>query len=80
MRDFGTAREEEIFHTTPHELRAERFPAGSMGPKVEAALTFVERTGDMAGIGLLDQCVEILDGTAGTIVTPNATWPLASTL
>lgn len=80
VRNRGTAREEEIVHTTPHELRAERFPAGSMGPKVEAALTFVERTGDMAAIGLLDQCVEILDGTAGTIVTPNATWPLASTL
>ncbi|TDB92886.1 carbamate kinase [Actinomadura sp. 7K534] len=79
MRDFGTDREKEIVHTTPYELRAERFPAGSMGPKVEAAATFVERTGDMAAIGLLDQCVEILDGTAGTIVTPSGTWPLAST-
>ncbi|TYB41524.1 carbamate kinase [Actinomadura chibensis] len=80
MRHYGTPRQEEITHTTPHELRAEEFPAGSMGPKVEAAASFVERTGDMAAIGRLDQCVEILDGTAGTIVTPNATWPLASTL
>ncbi|TDD84917.1 carbamate kinase [Actinomadura rubrisoli] len=80
MRHFGTPRQEEITHTTPHELRAEDFPAGSMGPKVEAAAGFVERTGDMAAIGKLDQCVRILEGAAGTIVTPNATWPLASTL
>lgn len=80
MRNFGTPDQQEIGHTTPYELRAEDFPAGSMGPKVQAAVGFVERTGDMAAIGLLDQCVEILAGAAGTIVTPNATWPLASTL
>ncbi|TDB82221.1 carbamate kinase [Actinomadura sp. KC216] len=80
MRRFGAPDQEEITHTTPYELRAEDFPAGSMGPKVEAVASFVERTGDMAAIGRLDQCVEILEGTAGTIVTPNATWPLASTL
>lgn len=80
MRGFGTPHQEEIKQTTPHELRAEDFPAGSMGPKVEAVTGFVERTGDMAAIGRLDQCVQILAGTAGTIVTPNATWPLASTL
>ncbi|QKW36563.1 carbamate kinase [Actinomadura sp. NAK00032] len=80
MRNYGTPQQEEITHTTPYELRAEDFPAGSMGPKVAAAASFVERTGDMAAIGRLDQCVEILEGTAGTIVTPNATWPLESTL
>ncbi|RSN70808.1 carbamate kinase [Actinomadura sp. WAC 06369] len=80
VRRRGTPDQEEITHTTPHELRGEEFPAGSMGPKVEAACRFVERTGDMAAIGLLDECAEILDGTAGTIVTPNATWPLESTL
>ncbi|WP_018656549.1 carbamate kinase [Actinomadura flavalba] len=80
MRNFGTPKQQEIEHTTPHELRAEEFPAGSMGPKVEAVAGFVERTGDMAAIGRLDQCTQILEGTAGTIVTPNATWPLASTL
>ncbi|MGK5550246.1 carbamate kinase [Actinomadura kijaniata] len=80
MRHFGTPRQEEILHTTPWELRSEDFPAGSMGPKVEAVAGFVERTGDMAAIGRLDQCHQILEGRAGTIVTPNATWPLASTL
>jgi carbamate kinase len=80
MRNFGTPQQEEIGHTTPWELRDEDFPAGSMGPKVEAVCGFVERTGDMAAIGKLDQCEEILEGTAGTIVTPSATWPLVSTL
>lgn len=79
-RHFGTPREEEIAHTTPHRLRAERFPVGSMGPKVEAVCRFVETTGDMAAIGRLDEAEQILRGEAGTIVTPNATWPLASTL
>jgi carbamate kinase len=80
MRNFGTPMQEEITHTTPYELRAEDFPAGSMGPKIEAVCGFVERTGDMAAIGRLDECEQILEGTAGTIITPNATWPLASTL
>ncbi|GAA3699285.1 carbamate kinase [Nonomuraea antimicrobica] len=80
MRGFGTPEQREIGHTTPHELRALDFPAGSMGPKVEAACRFVEKTGDMAAIGRLDDAVGILAGTAGTIVTPNGRWPLTSTL
>ncbi|MFI6295333.1 carbamate kinase [Nonomuraea sp. NPDC050790] len=80
MKDFGTPRQSEIGHTTPYELRSIDFPAGSMGPKVEAVCRFVETTGDMAAIGKLDQAVEILAGKAGTIVTPSATWPLTSTL
>jgi carbamate kinase len=56
------------------------FPAGSMGPKVDAVCRFVETTGDMAAIGRLDQAESILGGDAGTIVTPNARWPLTSTL
>ncbi|MFG1701808.1 carbamate kinase [Nonomuraea sp. M3C6] len=80
MRAFGTPHQTEIAHTTPHELRAMDFPDGSMGPKVEAACRFVETTGDMAAIGKLDEAERILDGSAGTIVTPNGRWPLTSTL
>jgi carbamate kinase len=80
LRGFGTPHQEEIAHTTPHELRALEFPAGSMGPKVEAACRFVETTGDMAAIGRLEEADRILDGAAGTIVTPNGRWPLTSTL
>ncbi|MEV0820330.1 carbamate kinase [Nonomuraea rubra] len=80
MRAFGTPHQSEIGHTTPHELRALDFPAGSMGPKVEAVCRFVETTGDMAAIGRLEDAERILGGSAGTIVTPNGRWPLTSTL
>ncbi|GGS86652.1 carbamate kinase [Nonomuraea spiralis] len=80
MRDFGAPGQTEIAHTTPHELRGLSFPAGSMGPKVDAVCRFVETTGDMAAIGSLDDAEDILTGSAGTIVTPNGMWPLTSTL
>jgi carbamate kinase len=59
-----------IRHATPQQLRARSFPAGSMGPKVEAACRFVEATGRMAAIGRLDAAEALLHRTAGTIVSP----------
>jgi carbamate kinase len=56
----------------PAELRALNFEPGSMGPKVEAACRFVERTGRMAGIGAMEEAEAILAGEAGTIVAANA--------
>ena len=70
MRGFGTPDAEPILRATPAALRRERFPAGSMGPKVEAVCRFVEITGDMAGIGALADAELILTGKAGTVVTP----------
>ena len=67
---FGTPDARLIRHATPAELRARSFPAGSMGPKVEAACRFVEATGRMAGIGRLDAAEALLSRTAGTIVSP----------
>ncbi|HVS84747.1 MAG TPA: carbamate kinase [Gaiellaceae bacterium] len=54
---------------TPAELRGLSFPAGSMGPKVEAACRFAERTGGVAAIGALGEAVAIVAGEAGTIVS-----------
>jgi carbamate kinase len=42
---------------------------GSMAPKVEAALRFVEATGGQAMIGRLQDAVAILAGNAGTRIT-----------
>ena len=70
MRGFGTPEAEPILRATPAALRREEFPAGSMGPKVEAVCRFVELTGDMAAIGTLEDAPAIIAGTAGTIVTP----------
>jgi carbamate kinase len=67
---FGTTHARPIFHTTPDALRAEQFPAGSMGPKVDAACRFVEATGHRAFIGRLDDAIGLLSGTSGTVVEP----------
>lgn len=46
------------------------FPPGSMGPKVLAAINFVERTGRRAHIGLLEEADSVVRGDRGTIVEP----------
>lgn len=70
-RDFGTPAQQPVLRATPHSLRALDFPAGSMGPKVDAACRFVELTGGVAAIGTLEDAVAILRGDAGTVVTPS---------
>jgi carbamate kinase len=50
-------------------LRALALPAGSMGPKAEAACRFAERTGKLAAIGALADAARVLAGEAGTRVT-----------
>lgn len=66
---YGTPRARPIRHATPAQLRARSFPAGSMGPKVEAVCRFVEATGRPAAIGRLDDAAALLGGTAGTIIS-----------
>jgi carbamate kinase len=66
----GTPEARPIARTTVAELRSMSFPAGSMGPKVEAACRFVEATGHRADIGRLADVKRILAGKAGTVVEP----------
>jgi carbamate kinase len=66
--DWGKPGQKAIRKTTPEALRQYEFATGSMGPKVEAACTFVELTGGTAGIGRLDQALAILEGRGGTQV------------
>ncbi len=47
-----------------------QFPSGSMGPKVLAAIRFVESTGRPAVIGDLDRAAKVILGSAGTVVVP----------
>ena len=68
--DFGTETARPIGRTTPEALRAEVFPPGSMGPKIEAACRFVEATGKRAMIGSLDEAGDLLSRTRGTIIEP----------
>jgi len=66
--DWGTDKARKISHATVEELDAYDFAAGSMGPKVEAACTFVRETGKRAAIGSLADIEDIVAGVAGTIV------------
>src|SRR3954447_1638863 len=68
--DWGTAEQRRLEKVTPSELRALDLPAGSMGPKVEAATQFVEATGAHAAIGSLEHIGDIIAGAAGTQVIP----------
>ncbi len=70
MRDFGSPQATPIRRATPAALQREHFPDGSMRPKVDAVCRFVEVTGDMAAIGRLEDAAAVLEGDAGTIVTP----------
>ncbi len=70
IRGYGTPDATPVTRATPAALRREDFAAGSMGPKVEAVCRFVEVTGDMAAIGALEDAPLILEGKAGTVVTP----------
>jgi carbamate kinase len=68
QENFGTAQARPIQLATAAEMRALPFPAGSMGPKVDAACRFVEAAGGMAAIGRLDDAEALLDSKAGTTV------------
>jgi carbamate kinase len=69
---FGTPQERQLDQVTPAELRgyAEQghFASGSMGPKVEAAIRFVEGGGGRAVITSLDRITDAAQGKAGTVV------------
>jgi carbamate kinase len=65
---YGTPQARPLRNTTPDELRSLSFPAGSMGPKVEAVCRFVAQAGRMAAIGRLDDAVAMAAGQAGTVV------------
>jgi carbamate kinase len=66
--DFGTPKQRAIHRAHPAALREHRFPAGSMGPKVEAACQFALATGHTAAIGALADIGAIARGEKGTLV------------
>ncbi|MET7690330.1 carbamate kinase [Streptomyces sp. NPDC005483] len=68
--DYGTPEQRPVLDATPADLRRGCFPAGSMGPKADAAARFVERTRGLAAIGALDAAYEIVHGRSGTLVRP----------
>ena len=67
-----TQQARAIERASPEALRQYEFPAGSMGPKVDAACQFAKRTGGIAAIGALAELPAIVAGRAGTTVTAEA--------
>jgi carbamate kinase len=73
-RGFGSTAPEPVPRLHSNEARqliaSGELPPGSMGPKVEAALSFVEATGKKALITDVDHLEEALSDRAGTWVLP----------
>jgi carbamate kinase len=69
-RDYLTGHRTPLAEVTVAELRAlaaaGQFPPGSMGPKVEAAIYFLERGGEEVVICRPEALAEACDGRAGT--------------
>lgn len=70
MTDFGTKHANVIARTTPKNLTRLDFAAGTMGPKVAAAISMAQ-SGKVAMIGALESLNAILAGDAGTWVEPD---------
>jgi len=71
--NYGKPNQEKIKEITTGKLRnyakEGQFKEGSMAPKVEAAIRFVESGGERAVIAALGELIEALDGKAGTQVS-----------
>jgi carbamate kinase len=71
--DWGLPQQRALRKITPQALARHAFPAGSMGPKVEAACAFVLATGRRAVVGSLEHIEDMLAGRAGTEVCTDGT-------
>ena len=72
FENWGKPSARAMRRASPEALTAYPFPAGSMGPKVDAARRFAEATGKRAAIGALKDLPGIISGQAGTTVTKEA--------
>ena len=68
--DWGTPQQRAVLAAHPDALDPGLFPAGSMGPKVEAAAAFARATGRSAVIGSLEELPAMLAGEGGTRISP----------
>jgi carbamate kinase len=77
--DFGTPRQRALDVLDADEARRHladgQFPPGSMGPKIEAALDFLESGGREVLISSPDRLADALAGTTGTRVVATAIAP-----
>ena len=73
--NFGKTEQQELKQITVSEakryLEEGQFPAGSMGPKIEAAIRFIEGGGKRVTIGHLEEALSALRGETGTHIVPD---------
>ncbi|CEF57094.1 carbamate kinase [Acetobacter ghanensis] len=72
---YDTPDQRLLQKVTPQDLMTEAFSKGSMGPKIEAAVNFVRKTGKCAAIGSLTEISQIVEGKAGTWIVPDQATP-----
>jgi carbamate kinase len=74
--NFGKPNQKELSEVTLDEIKAYHleghFPPGSMGPKIDAAIRFLEGGGKRAIISHLDHAMPALRGETGTHIVRNA--------
>ena len=68
--DFGTPHARKLGAVSPDELREllaqGQFPPGSMGPKIQAALAFLDKGGSQVVITDPGHLMDAVQGRAGT--------------
>ena len=71
---YGTPQQTELSEIRVGDLKRLQteghFPAGSMGPKIDAAIRFIEGGGKRAVIGRLERAIPVLLGETGTHIIP----------
>ena len=74
--NFGQPDEQKLEQVTVREMRKHladgQFPEGSMGPKVEAAIRFINGGGQRVIIANIDEAIDALRGRCGTHVVSDA--------
>ena len=67
--DWGKPSQKAIHRARPDDFKQFSFPAGSMGPKVDAACHFARMGGRTAAIGALADIAGMVRGERGTIIS-----------
>jgi carbamate kinase len=73
--NFRTPEQVDLDHMTIEEakkyLQEGQFPKGSMGPKIQAAINFLEWGGEKVIITSIEKSADAVHGRTGTVITKN---------
>jgi carbamate kinase len=69
--DYGTPKAQSLGRIAPETISGAKFSAGSMAPKVAAAIQFAKEMDKPAGIGKLEDAGAIVRGEKGTLFDPH---------